>query len=204
MCNKERIIRTDNSSVLCRSCSAKVRWANKEYYQKCVDSHIGNKPSEETKRKLSAANKGRSKDIWGLAIALAIEAHKQAEGEASLKWIFQSYKRNAKNRNIPFSLNIEEFRRITSQLCFYCGTPPSNQIKDHIKRLNGVYTFNGIDRIDNSQGYVINNVVPCCKTCNYAKRKMSVEEFLEWCNRVANYTKQTLINILGSRERSSK
>jgi len=39
------------------------------------------------------------------------------------------------------------------------------------------YTYNGLDRIDNAKGYILDNVVPCCKHCNYAKRNMSTEKF---------------------------
>jgi hypothetical protein len=35
----------------------------------------------------------------------------------------------------------------------------------------------GIDRIDSNLGYVIDNVVPCCKNCNHTKREYSAEHF---------------------------
>jgi hypothetical protein len=46
----------------------------------------------------------------------------------------------------------------------------------------------GIDRRDNSVGYLISNCAPCCKNCNLAKRDMSEAEFLRWVARIA--TKQ--------------
>lgn len=40
------------------------------------------------------------------------------------------------------------------------------------------------------------NVVPCCKTCNYAKREMSGEEFRNWIGRVFFHFE---IDTIGSR-----
>lgn len=39
----------------------------------------------------------------------------------------------------------------------------------------------GIDRIDNSIGYISNNIVSCCKVCNVMKNKYSVDNFLNKC-----------------------
>jgi hypothetical protein len=49
---------------------------------------------------------------------------------------------------------------------------------------NGGVKFNGIDRKNNAIGYIVGNVLPCCKLCNYAKRTMGYNEFLNWVNRV--------------------
>ena len=42
---------------------------------------------------------------------------------------------------------------------------------------------NGIDRVDSTMGYAIDNCVPCCKTCNIAKHTMTTIEFAGWINR---------------------
>lgn len=47
-----------------------------------------------------------------------------------------------------------------------------------------MFVRNGIDRVDSAQGYVLTNVVPCCKQCNRAKSDLSREEFLTWVERV--------------------
>ena len=36
---------------------------------------------------------------------------------------------------------------------------------------------NGIDRIDSSKGYSVDNCVPCCAKCNYAKHDLSIDDF---------------------------
>jgi hypothetical protein len=48
----------------------------------------------------------------------------------------------------------------------------------------GDYVYNGIDRKNNSLGYVSNNCVPCCSECNLMKRKMSVNQFLEHMRKI--------------------
>lgn len=50
--------------------------------------------------------------------------------------------------------------------------------------MNGGYVYNGLDRRNNNKGYTHDNIVPCCKPCNYAKRDMNIEEFRNWVRRV--------------------
>ncbi len=55
----------------------------------------------------------------------------------------------------------------------------------HGKSKQSEYIYNGIDRTDNDLGYITTNVVPCCATCNYAKKGKTVEEFFTWARRIA-------------------
>lgn len=102
-------------------------------------------------------------------------ANTLAPGEASFNKIYRLYKANAKNRELSWELSKNEFRVVIKQDCYYCGVAPSN-IANH-QSLNGSYTYNGIDRLDNSRGYVSGNIVPCCKLCNYMKRDLSENNF---------------------------
>lgn len=90
----------------------------------------------------------------------------------------------AKVRGNEFDLTRDQVREITSSKCHYCGVEPSQIHKR--KGINGtsMYIYNGIDRKNNNLGYVIDNVVPCCKICNYAKNTMNYKEFLEWVSTV--------------------
>ncbi len=47
------------------------------------------------------------------------------------------------------------------------------------------FEYSGIDRVDSSVGYSMNNCIPCCKVCNWSKTNQSVGEFLAWAQRVA-------------------
>ena len=78
---------------------------------------------------------------------------------------YGSYKKSARVKELDFEISKEKFRSITSQPCYYCGEFTR---KD----------FVGMDRIDNGQGYVESNLVPCCKFCNYARRQLSQQEFI--------------------------
>lgn len=43
----------------------------------------------------------------------------------------------------------------------------------------------GIDRVDNDVGYFVNNCVPCCVGCNYAKGREDVDAFLSRMDSIA-------------------
>jgi len=105
--------------------------------------------------------------------------------EASFNALFVKYKHTANKKNIPFELSDKQFKNLTSQDCHYCGIEPSQS--DSNKNFNGIYIYNGIDRIDNSKGYTLNNCVPCCRNCNYAKNTLSLEEFYSWLDRLFKY-----------------
>lgn len=102
--------------------------------------------------------------------------------------IFRSYKNDAKNKGVTFLLTEEQFFSLTSSNCKYCGIEPIQVFKPshYYKGYDNdrVYFYNGIDRINPQIGYEIDNVVSCCSTCNYAKRTMSVDQFLNWIYRV--------------------
>lgn len=95
-----------------------------------------------------------------------------------LAWAYlrNSYTTNAKRRGLCWTLSDEQFVEITSLGCFYCGVPP----KQMIRRKHAVYKYNGLDRKDNTEGYTTSNVVSCCKICNFAKRDLSYERFMQW------------------------
>jgi len=53
---------------------------------------------------------------------------------------------------------------------------------------NGDYIYNGLDRADNSKGYELDNVVPCCGRCNRAKNAYNRDDFLLWIEKVYKYS----------------
>lgn len=114
-----------------------------------------------------------------------VNGQKKLKGVSNMNTIFYLYKRNAKKRNIDFCLTKNEFKEITAKNCFYCNTKPSNEYKGHSES-NGSFIYNGIDRIDNTKGYVIDNCVPCCKFCNWMKKDLTVERFLSHIEKIYN------------------
>ncbi len=95
-----------------------------------------------------------------------------------------AYKRNAKKRNIDYQLNDSEFMVLVKQNCFYCNCKPSTISKTASKQ--SAFKYNGIDRIDNSIGYIKSNVVTCCKLCNQAKSTLTIQEFKNLIENVYN------------------
>jgi hypothetical protein len=104
------------------------------------------------------------------------------QGEAGLNEVLDTYKRNSIKNSREFSLNKEQFTELTQQSCHYCKRLPFKANSRHC----GDFVYNGIDRVDNSKGYVASNAVACCETCNRAKLQMTIDEFKEWIGLVYN------------------
>lgn len=94
---------------------------------------------------------------------------------------YHSYKSSAKSRGYSFDLTKEGVNNLCSKPCHYCGQEPKIYSS---ARADEVWKRNGIDRVDNSIGYTLKNVVPCCKECNVAKHAQTLEVFLNWVERV--------------------
>jgi hypothetical protein len=116
-----------------------------------------------------------------------IESHSLPGDEGSFNTIYDVYCRNAKNRNHEFSLSKKDFREITNRRCHYCGEPPQPFYSKNRKNDVEPFVCNGVDRINNSVGYIKENCVPCCGTCNFMKRDMSELRFREQMKKIASY-----------------
>lgn len=109
-------------------------------------------------------------------------------GESAMRNLYLIYKRGARIRGLTFLLSLDNFRYLTKQNCHYCGTEPCNPTTSSgTQQRNGEYVYNGIDRIDSSKGYETDNMVTCCKICNYAKRDISYDKFIDWINKLVKY-----------------
>jgi 5-methylcytosine-specific restriction endonuclease McrA len=80
--------------------------------------------------------------------------------------IWNHYVKGAKKRGISFELPKTQFEALIIQPCFYCTHFREGEV-------------NGIDRLDNHKGYVDENVVPCCESCNLAKGTQHPQEFVD-------------------------
>lgn len=81
-----------------------------------------------------------------------------------------SIKGNAKCRGFDFNLTEEQTEELINKPCFYCGQEHSD----------------GIDRLDSSKPYTIDNCVPCCFVCNRMKNKYPLNLFLEKVEKIYN------------------
>ena len=80
---------------------------------------------------------------------------------------YNNYKGSAKYRGKYFELEQEMFDFIISKECYICGKQNSENHQ------------NGIDRIDNSIGYIFENCKSCCSECNKMKRVLEFEIMLD-------------------------
>jgi 5-methylcytosine-specific restriction endonuclease McrA len=113
---------------------------------------------------------------------------RKPEGHAARTSAKCQYIRSARDRGIKFALSDDLVFQLMEGNCTYCGSGP---VSESHPSSNGVFKFNGIDRVDNSRGYVPDNVVTCCMFCNLAKRDRSVSDFLTWARKVAAHTAAT-------------
>lgn len=118
--------------------------------------------------------------------SFAVEIHnKLPEGEGAFNDLYSHYRQSAKVRNLDWAISKEEAKVLFLQTCAYCGCAPSSAWPINRTDMNGSFKYNGIDRLDSSTGYVLSNCVACCKTCNYMKRSLSVEQFKVHILRIA-------------------
>lgn len=94
--------------------------------------------------------------------------------DKSDRGIFTRYRGDCSRRNrllrgIKFELSFEQFQELINNKCNYCDT-------DNCR---------GVDRIDSSLSYTLQNSVPCCKICNVMKNDMSNEDFLNHIKKIA-------------------
>jgi len=102
---------------------------------------------------------------------------------------YVSYKSKAKQRNIPFELTLSDFQNLYQTLCEYCG--------EKIETI-------GIDRVDNTLGYTLDNIKSCCNICNKIKRNFTLEQFNSHITKILNYNNQKHIPVYCEKDKNRK
>jgi hypothetical protein len=100
----------------------------------------------------------------------ALKARKRPGIETNLHQLYRTYQLKARKRQLPFELAKDEFFRLTQKPCHYCGDTLSNYFELRYSRGSHAgeprcgdgFAYNGIDRVDSSQGYTLSNCVPAC------------------------------------------
>ena len=85
---------------------------------------------------------------------------------------FEQYRKNAESAGRAFEIDESDYSRITTGGCFYCLFD-ERQV--------------GMDRVDNTEGYVSTNLVGCCNRCNEMKGTKTIDEFVEVAVKVYNH-----------------
>lgn len=103
----------------------------------------------------------------------ATAEEKYAQRDGTVEGRTKRYVQSAKRRNLQWALNDHECHTLFTAACHYCAESPP------------AASLNGIDRIDSTKGYTRDNVVACCKQCNWAKGRLTYHQFLTMCRKIA-------------------
>ena len=95
------------------------------------------------------------------------------------------YGRSAELKQLEFNITFDEYEKIVKNPCHYCGI-----IQDR-----GTEQFNGIDRVNNTIGYILDNCVSCCKMCNYMKKSLSRDVFVNRVEHILTFNKHINGNL---------
>lgn len=93
---------------------------------------------------------------------------------------FKIFLKEAKRRQINVSLTFEEFaflHKNGTSKCYYCGME--------------IISGSGLDRIDNTKGYFVGNLVPCCKYCNNLRGNLLTKEETEQVIKILKQLRKT-------------
>jgi hypothetical protein len=109
-------------------------------------------------------------------------------GEAARRNLEYQYKRGAAKRNLEYNLTEEQFTKLVTGKCNYCGDELTNVVKGQGKT-SGDFHYTGIDRVDSSKGYTEENSVSCCWMCNNMKNTTHIDEFLSHIRKICSHSK---------------
>lgn len=129
------------------------------------------------------ANKGQKLTLTPAKLAAnRANAKMRCRPGSLLRQLYGHYVQSAERRGLLFDLSIERFKELVEGDCYYCGAPPSRQYRP--SRYTECYLTNGVDRVKNQLGYIEENCVSCCKTCNQFKSTLTKEEMFVVVKRI--------------------
>lgn len=89
---------------------------------------------------------------------------------------YSFYKERAIREGVPFKLNLDQFENFWSKDCYYC--------KGLVKKIR-------IELLDYSEGYVLQNMVSCCRQCQKFKGDLSHEDFIKLCHKISDNVRES-------------
>lgn len=100
--------------------------------------------------------------------------------KTNVMYRWRVFQEQARRRNIEVSITFDEYSNMVRTACWYCG--------------DFTYEgYSGVERVQNAGMYQKENVVPCCKTCNFMKGSLSVHEFLGKVKHIARAQQVTSV-----------
>jgi len=101
--------------------------------------------------------------------------------ETSFHTLWVQYKLKARNNGHVWKLTYEQFKKLVTSPCHYTGWAPEQLFKPQGLNPSPSLLYNGIDRVNNTKGYLPSNCVPCAGPVNKAKLTMTKKRFIEMC-----------------------
>jgi hypothetical protein len=147
-----------HSCKKCGGASIREHKRNRQYCRECNGSVF--------------CEHGRMKRICKLCKGSGLCEHlksKEVCADCNILGAFDRYKRGAEKRGLEFSVTLEDYFWYSLSACQYCGNHE---------------TVSGMDRVDSSLGYTLENVVPCCTMCNMMKWANPEKGFLTHVERI--------------------
>lgn len=155
----------------CRKCAHEYF---REYYQSHKDSIAASRKkwrsNPNNRRKELIKQRQYHKEHPEIAKRYRIKWLEKQRNDPA--YIFRIYKRNAALRELQFDVTFDQFVTFWNRPCYYCGT-----------FINTI----GIDRKNNSLGYILSNLVPCCRLCNRLKMAMDINDFINHCKKIVDH-----------------
>jgi len=115
--------------------------------------------------------------------------------EGAFRQLVNVQKYRAKKYGREFSLTNEQLRKLYKSPCHYCGIEPKQIFQSQSGGESFIY--NGLDRLENSKGYTLENVVPCCKPCNLVKYTNPVDNLIRPHQWYGNYFTISPVSKIG-------
>lgn len=176
----------------CKECNIEV--CNKSRSSLCRECYLKDFNSKDV-------NKKRRSDAAKKRIALDREGHNRKSREwqkanpekhhkIKMRTIrgprdrFTRSRRRGEQRGFDWSISYADFQMLIVQICHYCNGPLNE---------TGV----ALDRKDNTKGYILDNVVPCCFSCNKVKSDvLTYEEMVDAMKAVLIHRQRSKIHLV--------
>ena len=97
---------------------------------------------------------------------------------------YASYRSRAEKKSLEFAITHDDYKSIIQQDCYLCGKSTTET------------NINGVDRVDNTVGYTLENCKACCKECNHMKNQFAFGTLTEKIERITDNWKDRALPVL--------
>ncbi len=122
-------------------------------------------PERNKKYRQKYIAKKKIEDPEGYAAQRAKYREQLVQYKQQVRGLWTFLLSGAEQRHIPVEMTMEQYGTLLFRPCNYCG-------RDGCR---------GLDRVDSSLGYSLDNCVPCCVWCNMMKGRKTSDQFLKMC-----------------------